>query len=42
MAECTNTHTEEIISSHSVYVSKPKAVAKVIEEATPNVGNVAK
>ena len=42
MAERANAHTKEIAASHAVYVSKPKAVAKVIEEAAQNVGSVVK
>jgi pimeloyl-ACP methyl ester carboxylesterase len=42
MAERANAHTKEIVASHAVYVSRPKAVAKVIEEAAQNVGSVAK
>jgi pimeloyl-ACP methyl ester carboxylesterase len=42
MAERANAHTTEIVASHAVYVSKPRAVAKVIEEAAQNVGSVAK
>jgi ribosomal protein S2 len=39
MAERANAHIKEIAGSHAVYISKPKAVAKVIEEAAQNAGS---
>jgi len=42
MAERANAHIKEIAASHAVYISKAKAVAKVIEEAAQNVGSVEK
>jgi len=37
MADRAHAHTKEIAASHAVYVSRAKAVAKVIEEAAQNV-----
>jgi pimeloyl-ACP methyl ester carboxylesterase len=42
MAERANAHIKEIAASHAVFISKPKAVAKVIEEAAQNAGSVKK
>jgi pimeloyl-ACP methyl ester carboxylesterase len=42
MAERANAHTKEVAASHAVYVSKPKAVAKVIEEAAQYIGSADK
>jgi pimeloyl-ACP methyl ester carboxylesterase len=42
MAERANAHIKEIAASHAVYISQPKAVAKVIEEAAQNAGSVKK
>ncbi len=38
MAERAHAHTTELDGSHAIYVSKPKAVAAVIEDAARKVG----
>ncbi len=42
MAERAHAHTTELVGSHAIYVSKPKAVAEVIEEAARKVGGEVK
>ena len=39
MAERAHTQTTELTGSHAIYVSKPKAVAAVIEEAARKLGD---
>ena len=41
MAERAHAHTTELAGSHAIYVSKPKAVAAIIEDAARKVGGEA-
>ena len=38
MAERAHAQTMELVGSHAIYVSKPKAVAAIIEKAAQKAG----